>query len=58
MEETSINEIKPIKQFSELISIELPGMNQVALFVEDLEYLNIINIQHFLKLLSNVTAQG
>ena len=29
MEETSMNEIKSIKQYSKLISIELSGMNKV-----------------------------
>ena len=30
MEETSMNQIKSIKLYSKLISIEFPGMNQVA----------------------------
>ena len=51
MEETSMNEIKSIKQYSKLISIELSGMNdhtdhQVDWHFEDLEYLNTINIQY------------
>ena len=62
MEETSMNEIKSIKQYSKLISIELPGMddptnNKIAWHVEDLEYLNTINIQYS-EILSNVTERG
>ena len=58
MEETSMNEIKSIKQYSKLISIELPGMDhKVAWHFEDLEYLNTINIQYS-EILSNVTEQG
>ena len=57
MEETSMNEIKSIKQYSKLISIELPWMNQVAWQFEDLEYLNTINIQYS-EILSNVTERG
>ena len=57
MEETSMNEIKSIKQYSKLISIELPGMNQADWHFEDLEYLNTINIQ-YLEILSNVTERG
>ena len=52
MEETSMNEIKSSKQYSKLISIELPQMNddnnhQVDWHFEDLEYLNTINIQKY-----------
>ena len=62
MEETSMNEIKSIKQYSKLISIELPGMDdhtnhKVAWHFEDLEYLNTINIQYS-EILSNVTERG
>ena len=53
----SMNEIKSIKQYSKLISIELPWMNQVAWQFEDLEYLNTINIQYS-EILSNVTERG
>ena len=49
-----MNEIKSIKQYSKLISIELPGMNQAVWHYEDLEYLNTINIQYS-EILSNVT---
>ena len=52
-----MNEIKSIKQYSKLISIELFGMNEVEIHIEDLEYLNTINIQ-YLELLSNVTERG
>ena len=52
-----MNEIKSIKQYSKLLSIELSGMNQVGQHFEDLEYLNKINIQ-YLKILSNVTERG
>ena len=45
MEETSMNEIKSIKQYSKLISIEHTGMDDKNGHFEDLEYLNIINIQ-------------
>ena len=70
MGETSMNEIKSIKQYSKLISIELSGMDKQALFdhylqqkhqvarhFEDLEYLNTINIQYS-EILSNVTERG
>ena len=49
MEETSINEIKSINQYSKLISIEhtrmieLSALDKVAWHFEDLEYLNKIN---------------
>ena len=46
MEETSMNQIKSIKLYSKLISIELPRMNEVDRHFEDLEYLNTINIQY------------
>ena len=53
-----MNEIKLIKQYSKLISIEHSGMNhQVVLQFEDLEYLNTINIQYS-EILSNVTERG
>ena len=57
-----MNEIKSIKQYSKLISIELSGMDdsmeeQVARQFEDLEYLNTIRIQYS-EILSNVTEQG
>ena len=58
MEETSMNEIKSIKQYSKLISIELSWMNdKVAWHFEVLEYLNTINIQYS-EILSNVTERG
>ena len=57
MEETSTNEIKSIKQYSKLISIEHAGMNQVDSYIENLEYLNTINIQ-YLEILSIVTTRG
>ena len=57
MEETSMNEIKSIKQYSKLISIEHTGMNQAVWHFEDLEYLNNINIQYS-EILSNVTERG
>ena len=51
-----------IKQYSKLISIELPGMDDQTnedgiRHVEDLEYLNNINIQYS-EILSNVTERG
>ena len=49
-----MNEIKSIKQYSKLISIELSRMNQADRHFEDLEYLNTINIQYS-EILSNVT---
>ena len=51
-----MNEIKSIKQYSKLISIELPGMNYIDRQFEDLEYLNTINIQYS-EILSNVTTR-
>ena len=61
MEETSIKEIKSIKQYSKLISIEHTGMdddNQKGIgHFEDLEYLNTINVQYS-EILSNVTERG
>ena len=57
MEETSMNEMKSINQYSKLISIEHTGMHQVDTQFEDLEYLNTINIQYSKKL-SNVTERG
>ena len=61
MKGTSMNEIKSIKQYSKLISIEQTGMDEsnhhVAWQFEDLEYLNTINIQYS-ELLSNVTERG
>ena len=57
MGETSMNEIKSIKQYSKLISIQLSGMDKVAWHFEDLEYLNTINIQYS-QILSNVTQRG
>ena len=57
MEETSMNQIKSIKLYLKLISIEHIGMNQVARHFEDLEYLNTINIQYS-EILSNVTTRG
>ena len=58
MEGTSINEIKSIKQYSKLISIELPQMNddtyhQVDWHFEDLEYLNTINSQKYFPMSLN-----
>ena len=52
-----MNQIKSIKLYSKLISIEFPGMNQVDRHFEDLEYLNTINIQYS-DILSNVTTRG
>ena len=52
-----MNEIKPINQYSKLISIEHNGMNKVARHFEDLEYLNTINFQYS-EILSNVTERG
>ena len=57
MAETSMNEIKSNKQYSKLISIEHPGMNEVYRHFEDLEYLNTINIQYS-EILSNVNERG
>ena len=57
MEETSMNEIKSINQYSKLISIEQTGMNQVDWHFEDLEYLGTINIQYS-EILFNVTERG
>ena len=57
MEETSMNEIKSIKQYSKLISIEHTGMNYIDRQFEDLEYLNSINIPYS-EILSNVTERG
>ena len=61
MEETSMYEIKSIKQYSKLISIEHTGMDdhicQEYKLFEDLEYLNTINIQYS-EILSNVTERG
>ena len=49
-------------QYSKLISIELSGMDdhtdhQVAWQMEDMEYLNTINVQYS-EILSNVTERG
>ena len=52
-----MNEIKSIKQYSKLISIELSRMNQVVQHFEDLEYLNTINFPYS-EILSNVTERG
>ena len=57
MEGISMNEIKSIKQYSKLISIELSGMKRVDWHFEDLEYLNKINFQYS-KIPSNVTERG
>ena len=59
MDETSINEIIPNQshQYLKLISIELPWMHKIDRHVEDLEYLNTINIPFF-EILSNVTERG
>ena len=61
MEATSMNEIKSIKQYSKLISIERTWMdddNQKGIgHFGDLEYLNTINIQYS-EILSNVTERG
>ena len=61
MEETSMNEIKSIKQYSKLISIEHTRMDKKSHHVdwhfEDLEYLNTIKIQYS-EILSNVTERG
>ena len=62
MEETSMNEIKSIKQYSKLISIELSGMDDQTYckadwHFEDLGYLNTINIQYS-EILFNVTERG
>ena len=52
-----MNEIKSIKQYSKLISIEHSQMNMIDRLFEDLEYLNNINIQYS-EVLSNVTERG
>ena len=56
-----MNEIKSIKQYSKLISIEHTRMDKKSHHVdwhfEDLEYLNTINIQYS-EILSNVTKRG
>ena len=52
-----MNQIKSIKLYSKLISIEHVGMNQVDRHFEDLEYLNTINIQYS-EILANVTTRG
>ena len=52
-----MNQIKSIKLYSKLISIEHVGMNQVDRHFEDLEYLNTINIQYS-EILPNVTTRG
>ena len=61
MGETSMNEIKSIKQYSKLISIEHTGMDdhnrQENKLFEDLEYLYMINFQYS-EILSNVTERG
>ena len=57
MGETSMNEIKSIKQYSKLISIERSQINMIDRLFEDLEYLNTINIQYS-EILSNVTERG
>ena len=57
VEETSMNEIQSIKQYSKLISIERTGMNQTDWHYQDREYLNTINIQYS-EILSNVTERG
>ena len=57
MEETSMNEIKSIKQYSKLISIEQIEMKTRVWHFEDLEYLNTINVQYS-KILFNVTERG
>ena len=57
MEETSMNQIKSIKLYSKLISIEHIGMTKVARHFEDLEYLNTFNIQYS-EILANVTTLG
>ena len=49
------NQIKSIKLYPKLISIEHTRMNQVAWHFEDLEYLYTINIQYSI-ILSNVTT--
>ena len=49
--------MKSINQYSKLISIEHTRMNEVDRHIEDLEYLNNINIQYS-EILSNVTERG
>ena len=56
MGETSMNEIKSIKQYSKLISIERSQIKMIDRLFEDLEYLNTINIQYS-EILSNVTER-
>ena len=52
------NQIKQtINQYSKLISIEHTRMNEVDRHIEDLEYLNNINVQYS-EILSNVTERG
>ena len=50
-----MNQVKSIKLYSKLISIEHIGMNEVDQHFEDLEYLNTINIQYS-EILSNFTT--
>ena len=58
MGETSKTQIKSVKQYSKLNSIEHIGMSKRAeIHFEDLEYLNALNI-HYFSLLSNVTKWG
>ena len=57
MGETSMNEIKSIKHYSKLISIEHSWMNSVVRHILVLEYLNTIYVQYS-EILSNVTKQG
>ena len=52
-----MNQIKSIKLYLKLISIEHTRMNMVARHFEDLEYLNTINIQYSV-ILANVTTRG
>ena len=52
-----MNEIKSIRKYSKLTSIEHNKMTQVSWHFEDLEYLNMINIQYS-EILSNVTTRG
>ena len=52
-----MNQIKSIKLYSKLISIEYTRMNEVDQHFEDLEYLNTINIQYS-EILANVTSRG
>ena len=52
-----MKEVKTIKRYSKLISIEHHRMTKVEGQFADWEYLNTINIQYS-EILSNVTERG